>query len=184
MAGMTAPATLPAGYEFSADPARIDADRVHHLLAEHASWAAGRELDAQRAIIAGSRNYGIYAAAAGDKGGREQGTGEQGGPEQVSGEQGSGRQAAGKQTAGEQVAYARVVTDGVTFAWLADVIVDPAHRGHGLGRALVDAVLEDLAPLDLKRIVLKASEDGRPLYERAGWTPLEGPQDWMERRRP
>lgn len=86
------------------------------------------------------------------------------------------------QPGGEQVAYARVVTDGVTFAWLADVIVDPAHRGRRLGGALVDRILADLDPMGLKRIVLKASEAGRPLYERAGWTPLEGPDDWMELR--
>ena len=77
---------------------------------------------------------------------------------------------------------ARVVTDGVTFAWLADVIVDPAHRGRRLGSALIDLILGDLDPMGLKRIVLKASEAGRPLYERAGWTPLEGPDDWMELR--
>ena len=115
--------------------------------AEHASWAAGRTLGAQQAIIAASRNYGLYSRAD-----------------------------------GEQVAYARVVTDGVTFAWLADVIVDPAHRGRRLGAALVDRILEDLDPMGLKRIVLKASEAGRPLYEWAGWTPLEGPDDWMELR--
>lgn len=83
---------------------------------------------------------------------------------------------------GQQVAYARVVTDGVTFAWLADVIVDPAHRGRRLGGALVHGILADLDPMGLKRIVLKASESGRPLYERAGWTPLEGADDWMELR--
>ncbi|MFI8775903.1 GNAT family N-acetyltransferase [Brachybacterium paraconglomeratum] len=72
--------------------------------------------------------------------------------------------------------------DGVSFAGLADVIVDPAHRGRRLGAALVDRILEDLEPRGLKRIVLKASEAGRPLYEQAGWTPLEGPYDWMELR--
>src|SRR3954466_817388 len=34
--------------------------------------------------------------------------------------------------AGEQVAFLRAVTDGLTFAWVCDVYVDPAHRGHGL----------------------------------------------------
>ena len=152
MTDMTRPSPLPDGYEFSADTARIDTARVHRLLAEHTPWAEGRTLEAQRAIVASSRNYGLYARS------REE----------------SGR--------GEQVAYARVVTDGVTFAWLADVIVDPAHRGRRLGAALVDRVLEDLGPMGLKRIVLKASEAGRPLYERAGWTLLEGPDDWMELR--
>jgi GNAT superfamily N-acetyltransferase len=145
MADMATSSPLPDGYEFSADPERIDVGRVHHLLAEHAYWAEGRTLETQQAIVAASRNYGLYT-----------------------------------EPDGEQVAYARAVTDGVTFAWLADVIVDPVHRGRRLGRALVDGILADLAPLGLRRIVLKASVAGRPLYERAGWTPLEGPEDWME----
>ena len=143
---------LPDGYEFSADPARIDTGRVHRLLVEHTHWAVGRTLEAQQAIVEASRNYGIYTPS---------GDGQDG---------------------GEQIAYARVVTDGVTFAWLADVIVDPAHRGRRLGSALIDLILADLDPMGLKRIVLKASEAGRPLYERAGWAPLEGPEDWMELR--
>lgn len=143
-----ASSALPAGYEFSTDPGRIDVPRVLHLLLESAGWAQGRSLETQRAITSASRNYGIYLEGTDD-----------------------------------QVGYARIVTDGVTFAWFADVIVDPAHRGRGLGTALIDGVLEDLAPLALKRIVLKASPDGRPLYERSGWTTLEGPEDWMERRR-
>ena len=145
---MVTPPQLPSGYEFSTDSGRIDAVRVPPLLLEHGHWAQGRDRETQEAIIAGSRNYGIYQGRTGD-----------------------------------QVAYARVVTDGVTFAWLADVVVDPAHRRCGLGAAIVDGVLEDLAPLGLTRVVLKASAEARVLYERAGWTPLDGPEDWMERRR-
>ena len=33
---------------------------------------------------------------------------------------------------GQQAAFCRVVTDRATFAWLCDVFVLPAHRGHGL----------------------------------------------------
>src|SRR5687767_2349304 len=42
---------------------------------------------------------------------------------------------------GRQVGFARVVTDCSTFAWLADVFVVAEHRGHGVGRRLVEAVL-------------------------------------------
>ncbi|NYI58740.1 GNAT family N-acetyltransferase [Cellulomonas soli] len=83
-----------------------------------------------------------------------------------------------------QVAYARVVTDGVTFGWLADVLVDPAHRGRGLGRALVTGIVADLDPAGLKRILLKASPEGRALYEKLGWAQVSEPDSWMERRRP
>jgi hypothetical protein len=39
---------------------------------------------------------------------------------------------------GEQVAYARVITDGATFAWLCDVFVDSSVRGLRIGIALVE----------------------------------------------
>ena len=41
-------------------------------------------------------------------------------------------------TTGEQVGFARAVSDGVGFAYLADVFVLPEHRGPRLGQA--DAV--------------------------------------------
>ncbi|GAA1487553.1 GNAT family N-acetyltransferase [Brachybacterium sacelli] len=83
---------------------------------------------------------------------------------------------------GAQVGYARIVTDETTFAWLADVIIDPAHRRRGLARELLDGILEDLAPMGLKRVVLKASVEGRALYEQVGWESLDGAEDWLELR--
>jgi GNAT superfamily N-acetyltransferase len=83
---------------------------------------------------------------------------------------------------GTLVAYARLVTDGATFGWLADVVVDPAHRGRGLGRAVVAGALADIEALGLKRVLLRASDDGRPIYERAGFTPVPEPDTWLELR--
>ncbi|MCW0214052.1 MAG: GNAT family N-acetyltransferase [Pseudonocardia sp.] len=40
------------------------------------------------------------------------------------------------------VGFARAVSDGVSFAYLADVYVHPDARGRGLGVALVGAMLE------------------------------------------
>ncbi|MBE1875963.1 GNAT family N-acetyltransferase [Myceligenerans pegani] len=82
---------------------------------------------------------------------------------------------------GELVGYARVVTDAATFGWLADVVVDPGHRRRGLARLLVEGALADLAPLRLARIVLRASDEGRALYEDLGWKQVDGPHEWMQR---
>ena len=41
----------------------------------------------------------------------------------------------------EQAGFARVVTDRATFAYLADVFVLEEHRGRGLGKRLVEAVV-------------------------------------------
>lgn len=46
-------------------------------------------------------------------------------------------------TDGALVGFARAVSDGVSFAYLADVFVLPETRGHGLGQALVQAMVED-----------------------------------------
>ncbi|MDO8148811.1 MULTISPECIES: GNAT family N-acetyltransferase [unclassified Isoptericola] len=81
-----------------------------------------------------------------------------------------------------QVAYARAVTDGVTFAWVADVIVDPAHRRQGLGTQIVDGLMADLESLGLKRVLLKASPEGQELYRRAGFDRLDDPETWLGRR--
>ncbi|MEU1072990.1 MULTISPECIES: GNAT family N-acetyltransferase [unclassified Streptomyces] len=79
---------------------------------------------------------------------------------------------------GEQVAYARVVTDRVAFAWLGDVYVARDHRGKGLGTRLVEAVLDHLAPFELRRVLL-ATLDAHDIYAKAGFTPLPHPEHFM-----
>ena len=41
---------------------------------------------------------------------------------------------------GAPAGFARVVSDNATFAYLADVFVDPTHRGRGLSVWLVETV--------------------------------------------
>lgn len=79
---------------------------------------------------------------------------------------------------GVQVAYARVVTDGVTFAWLCDVFVDESVRGRGVGLALVEALCEDLVQHQLKRIMLRTG-DAHELYRKFGFEEISDPERWM-----
>src|SRR5262245_66637268 len=44
--------------------------------------------------------------------------------------------------AGRQVGFARAVTDRATFAYIADVFVTPEHRGHGVSKLMLRALLE------------------------------------------
>jgi GNAT superfamily N-acetyltransferase len=83
---------------------------------------------------------------------------------------------------GTQVAYARAVTDGVTFAWIADVVVHPEHRRQGLGSLLVDGLMADLESLGLRRVLLKASPEGHDLYRKAGFGDLDEPGAWLLRK--
>ncbi|MGW2445558.1 GNAT family N-acetyltransferase [Streptomyces sp. NPDC001675] len=79
---------------------------------------------------------------------------------------------------GEQVAYARVVTDRALFAWLADVYVDPAVRGKGVGTAFVGWIREYLRPYGLRRVLL-ATEDAQEVYARLGFRTVDHPERWM-----
>ena len=83
----------------------------------------------------------------------------------------------------ELVGYARVVTDRGTFAWLCDVFVLPPHRGKGVARRLMDAVM---AHRDLARVrnFILATHDAQGLYAKYGFTPLTEPAHWMRIRRP
>lgn len=69
---------------------------------------------------------------------------------------------------GEQVGFARAVTDGAVFAWIADVFVLDEHRGRGLGVWLIETILS-AEPFDHLRVVLLATDDAHGLYERFGF---------------
>jgi GNAT superfamily N-acetyltransferase len=82
-----------------------------------------------------------------------------------------------------QVGFARVVTDGATFAYLMDVFVLEEHRGRGLAKWLLRTVLAHPDLQGLRRFVL-ATRDAHRLYEGFGFKPLARPETFMEINRP
>ncbi|KTE00108.1 MAG: GNAT family N-acetyltransferase [Sphingopyxis sp.] len=84
---------------------------------------------------------------------------------------------------GEQVGFARVVTDRATFAYLADVYVLAAHRGHGLAARMVTA-LHDHPDLQGLRRWMLATSDAHGLYAALGWTPIDDAKPFMQRHFP
>lgn len=77
--------------------------------------------------------------------------------------------AVGIEDEGELVAAARVLTDGVYYANVFDVIVATDRRGGGLGRRLMEAVVEHP---DLQRVVglsLLCRRGLVPYYESVGF---------------
>ena len=78
----------------------------------------------------------------------------------------------------EQVGYLRVVSDRATFAWIADVFVDPAHRGRGLATAMLRFALEHPAHQGLRRWTL-ATRDAHAVYAKFGFMPLPHPERFM-----
>jgi GNAT superfamily N-acetyltransferase len=73
---------------------------------------------------------------------------------------------------GRQIGVARVVTDQATFAWLCDVYVDEAWRGHGIASALVKTLVEDPRMATLRRWCL-ATRDAHAVYRPFGFEPVD-----------
>ena len=74
--------------------------------------------------------------------------------------------------------FGRVVGDGATFAWLADVFVLAEARGRGIGAAIVDVALGAPGVAGVKRVLL-ATADAHELYARFGFRSLADPGRWM-----
>ena len=77
-----------------------------------------------------------------------------------------------------QVGFARVITDFATFAYIADVFVLNEHRGRGVARALIRAILSHPQLKGLRRLLL-ATRDAHGLYAKFGFQPLSHPEHFM-----
>lgn len=83
---------------------------------------------------------------------------------------------------GRQVGFARVVTDRATFAYLADVYILEEHRGRGLARRLMDAILAHPELQGLRRFML-VTRDAEGLYARYGFEAVTAGPPWVMNRR-
>jgi GNAT superfamily N-acetyltransferase len=79
-----------------------------------------------------------------------------------------------------QIGFARVVTDHVGFAYLADVFVLAGERGRGIGTALVAFVMRHPDLAGVRRFML-ATRDAHGVYARFGFAALAKPERFMER---
>ena len=80
---------------------------------------------------------------------------------------------------GEVIGYTYAGVEGTDYMSLRgpagvlyDIVVDPAHRGQGVGRALLDATLEALEAKGAPRVVLstaEGNESAQRLFARAGF---------------
>jgi ribosomal protein S18 acetylase RimI-like enzyme len=81
------------------------------------------------------------------------------------------------------VGLTRVVTDHATFAYLCDVYVLEEHRGRGLGKLLMRAVMAHPALAGARRAML-GTRDAHGLYRQFGFQDATGTQILMEIVRP
>lgn len=77
---------------------------------------------------------------------------------------------AGAYIGGEQVGFGRAITDRTVFAYLADIIVWPGHRGRGIGTRLVQALIDHPDCKTITHWSLSTS-DAQAVYEKLGFKP-------------
>ena len=80
----------------------------------------------------------------------------------------------------KQIGVARVVSDYSIFAYLCDVFIQENYRAHGLGKWLMQTVLNHPELRDVRRWVL-VTNDAHGLYQQYGFHAIEDPEHWMQR---
>jgi len=141
-------------YLISEDVTKLDLDLIHKFLSEDSYWARGIPREVVARSIANSLCFGVYALGN-----------------------------ANPDSDWRQVGFARVSTDRATFAYLADVFILPEHRGQGLSKRLMEAVLAHPDLQGLRRWML-ATADAHELYRRFGFAELSHPDRFMQRHDP
>jgi GNAT superfamily N-acetyltransferase len=81
---------------------------------------------------------------------------------------------------GKQIGFARLIHDGATFGYLADVFIDEQFRGQSLSKKLVEFILSFEEVKSFRRMIL-ATRDAHTLYGRFGFRALAIPDRWMEK---
>lgn len=77
-----------------------------------------------------------------------------------------------------QIGFARLITDEVAFAYLADVFILKNHRGKGLSKWLIKTIQSHYELQNLRRWLL-TTKGAHGLYEQLGW--IKPPADYAYR---
>lgn len=78
-----------------------------------------------------------------------------------------------------QVGMARIITDYATIVYLGDVFIDPAYRGKGLSKWLME-VITTLPELQGMRRWILTTKDAHSLYQKTGFKAPLYPERFME----
>jgi GNAT superfamily N-acetyltransferase len=149
------------GFVLSTDPARLDLELIYNFLT-NSYWAKGIPRDVVARSIEHSLCFGVYDC-----------TGEDSHALQPRPNTERARSRA------RQVGFARVISDFATIAYLGDVFVLESHRGRGLGKWMMECIMQHPSLQGLRRWIL-LTRDAHELYAKAGFTPLKAPERYME----
>ncbi len=69
----------------------------------------------------------------------------------------------------DEIVGTGVGTANGPVGWIGTIFIAPDRRGHGLGRAITQAIIDRLDAAGCRSLVLVATSEGRRLYERMGF---------------
>ena len=75
------------------------------------------------------------------------------------------------------VGVGRVVSDGVLYAMIYDMIVAPSHQGRGIGSEILDRLIGKCRSAGIREIQLFSARGKAPFYRKRGFVerPPDGP---------
>ncbi|MED0678731.1 GNAT family N-acetyltransferase [Aneurinibacillus thermoaerophilus] len=79
------------------------------------------------------------------------------------------------------IAFSRVLTDYIYKALILDVIATPTYRGKGIGKALMDAIINHPSLKNVNHFELYCRPEMIPFYQRWGFTNELGELHFMRR---
>ncbi len=82
----------------------------------------------------------------------------------------------------KQIGFARIATDYVVFAWLMDAFIDEGYRGKGIGRYLIETIVNHPELKNVNGIGLRTN-DAHGLYEQFGFECIPNPETWMLKKK-
>jgi len=82
----------------------------------------------------------------------------------------------------KQIGFARITTDYVVFAWLMDAFIDEEYRGKGLGKYLIETIVNHSELKNVNGIGLRTN-DAHRLYEQFGFEGIPNPETWMLKKK-
>lgn len=89
-----------------------------------------------------------------------------------------------REPGGRAVGMGRVISDGVSDAYIQDVVVERALRGRGIGREIVRRLVDRCREAGIDWIGLVAEPGTEAFYEPLGFATMEGHRPMLHRGRP
>ena len=86
---------------------------------------------------------------------------------------------AGAFSAGKIIGIARAISDGCSDAYIQDVVVSPDFRGQGIGRRLMETLVDNLKNRGIDWIALVGEPGTEDFYRKLGWKEKSGFTMWQ-----